>query len=273
MNRRLLVLPALLLVAVGLVYPVLWILYRGLVSHEGPLGNFRELFQHSFYMHALANTFGTSAIVVLISLVIGFPLAATIARSSGRLRVILLLVLIVPFWTSVLVRAFGWTVMLQRNGLVNKLLMGFGITDAPLALIYNSYGTIIGITHVLLPFMVLPIYSVLIRMNPIYMKAAHTLGAGSLRAFLHVYLPLSMPGVMAGCTLVFIMGLGFYIVPALLGGQRDMMLAQLIFESVAAHGNWGEAGALSILLLAVTCLVLGVAYSVFGVRKLWAAEV
>jgi ABC-type spermidine/putrescine transport system permease subunit I len=175
MSRRLLALPAFFVTGALFIYPVAWIISRSLVGRTGPLDNFRTIFSQPFYLTALLNTLTISVVVTVVTILIGFPLAVTIAKSRGRARSLLLFALTMPFWTSVLVRAFGWTVILQRNGLINKLLLSLGIVDHPLPLIYNLFGTLVGITQVCLPFMVLPIYSVLVRLNPAHMMAARTL--------------------------------------------------------------------------------------------------
>ena len=161
-----------------------------------------------------------------------------------------------PFWTSFLVRTFSWMILLGRNGAVNKLLLALGITDAPLSLIFNFTGTMIGMVHVLLPYMVFPIYSAMLRVDRDLMLAAEGLGASGWQVFWRVFLPLTMPGVMAGTALVFILSLGFYITPALLGGGRVIMIAVLIEQQVRQFLEWGFASALSILLLIATLLAL-----------------
>ncbi|MGE3150439.1 MAG: ABC transporter permease, partial [Pseudorhodoplanes sp.] len=160
-------------------------------------------------------------------------------------------------------------VLLQRQGLVNAIMINLGIISDPLVMLHNRTGTLIGMVQVLLPFMVLPLYSVMLRVDGRLLQAASVLGANPFRVFVRVYLPLTMPGLLAGATLVFLIALGYYITPALLGGPQDMMIAQLIQQQVSSFGNWGLAGALSVTLLVATGMVLIVMRYLFGVRQLW----
>lgn len=249
-----LVLPAAVLLAVLFVYPVSSLLTRSVTEPELGLQNFRKLVETPVYLKALWNTVVMSGSVTLICLLLGYPLAYTIAHSSERTRRMLVFAVLVPFWSSILVRTFAWMVVLQKEGLINKVLLGLNLISEPLTLLYNRTGVLIGMVHILLPFMVLPLTSVLMRIDPSYANAAATLGASPVRSFFRVYLPLSLPGVLAGTVLVFVMGLGYYITPALLGSPGDLMIAQLIEMQVADFGNWGLAGALAVVLLAGTAL-------------------
>lgn len=248
-GRGLLVLPALVLMACVFAYPVAGLLLRSVSEPAIGLQNFRELFDQPAYSSALLNTVGISGSVTMICLVVGYPLASTMAQAEGRVRRLLIFAVLVPFWTSILVRTFAWLVLLQRRGLVNGILLYTGIIDAPITLVHNRVGVLVGMVHILLPFMVLPLYSVMVRINPAYIQAAASLGAPPIRNFLRVYLPLSWPGAVNGTVLVFVMGLGYFITPALLGGPGDTMIAQLIEVEVADLGRWGVAGALAVVLL------------------------
>ena len=221
-------------------------------------------------LEVLARTFTVSASVTLMCLLLGYPLAALIARSRGATANILFILVLLPFWTSLLVRTSAWVVLLQSRGVVNNVLAWLGIVDpdAPLELIYNRVGVVIAMTHILLPFMILPIYSVMKGIPPVYMRAAASLGARPLSSFLRVYLPMTMPGVSAGCLLVFILALGYYITPALVGGPRDQMISYFIAYYANQVTNWGMAAALSIILL-VAVLVLYVIYNrLVGIQRL-----
>jgi putative spermidine/putrescine transport system permease protein len=199
---------------------------------------------------------------------LGYPIAYTMAHAGERLRRLLIFVVLIPFWSSILVRTFAWMVLLQQKGLINKTLIEYlGLIDEPLTLIYNRTGVLIGMSHILLPFMVLPLYSVLTRIEPSLAQAAASLGAPPYRNFVRIYLPLSLPGLVAGGVLVFVIGLGYYITPALLGGPGDTMIAQLIEMQVAEFGRWGLAGALAIVLLLGTTISFAlVSRSLIGVR-------
>jgi putative spermidine/putrescine transport system permease protein len=176
-----------------------------------------------------------------------------------------------PFWTSLLVRTAAWVVLLQREGVVNTVLMKIGLIGAPLELIYNRAGVLIAMTHVLLPFMILPIYSTLKDLPPNYLRAAASLGAPPVTAFFKVYLPLAAPGVAAGALMVFIMALGYYITPALVGGGGDQMLSYFVAKYTTETGNWGLAAALGGLLLVTTLVLHAVSQRLSGGRAMGAA--
>ncbi|QCJ00798.1 ABC transporter permease [Agrobacterium larrymoorei] len=208
----------------------------------------------------LARTFWIAALVTLACVLIGFPYALIAASLEGWKRDLMLGAVLLPLWTSLLVRTAAWFILLQEQGLINEMLQWIGLINAPLPLIFNRIGVIIAMTHVLLPFMVLPIYSVLITIPRNLMPAAASLGAHPLRAFIKVLLPLSLRGVASGCLLVFISAIGYYITPALIGGPGDQMISSVIAFYATGTANWGMAGALGVVLLVAT-LVL---YSVYA---------
>ncbi len=208
----------------------------------------------------LMRTFWIAALVTFACACIGYPYAIIAASLSGWKRDLMLAAVLLPLWISLLVRTAAWFILLQEKGLINDLLITLGIIDTPLALIFNRTGVIIAMTHVLLPFMVLPIYSVLITIPKNLMPAAASLGANPVRAFLRVLLPLSLRGVASGGLLVFISAIGYYITPALIGGPGDQMISSIIAFYATGSANWGMAGALGVVLLVAT-LVL---YSVYA---------
>ncbi|MFC3073709.1 ABC transporter permease [Shinella pollutisoli] len=208
----------------------------------------------------LVRTFWISALVTFACIAIGYPYAIIAASLSGWKRDVMLAAVLLPLWTSLLVRTAAWFILLQEQGLINDVLQMLGLTSGPVQLIFNRTGVVIAMTHVLLPFMVLPIYSVLITIPKNLMPAAASLGAHPLRAFLRVLLPLSLRGVAAGSLLVFISAIGYYITPALIGGPGDQMISSIIAFYAIGSANWGMAGALGVVLLAAT-LVL---YSVYA---------
>ena len=224
----------------------------------------------ALYQGIIGRTFGISLAVTLLCLVLAYPLAYLIATSSARVANILLIFVLLPFWTSLLVRTTAWVVVLQSAGVVNSVLAWLGLVSAdhPLMLVHNRIGVLVAMTHILLPFMVLPIYSVMKGISPSYMRAALSLGAPPWKAFLRVYMPLSLPGVGAGMLLVFIIALGYYITPALVGGPHDQMLSYFVEYFANQATNWGMAAALSAVLL----ILVGVLYAVYcrliGIDKL-----
>ncbi|GBD41718.1 Putrescine transport system permease protein PotH [bacterium HR39] len=224
--------------------------------------------ERAIYLDILGRTFRIAAVVTLACLVIGYPLAYTLAHLPERHAHLLMIGVLLPFWTSLLVRTAAWIVILQREGPLNELLQWLGLIDRPLELVFHRPAVYIAMTHVLLPFMVLPIYSVMRTIHPSYVRAALSLGATPWTAFRRVYLPLSLPGVSAGCLLVFILALGYYITPALVGGATDQMISWFIAFYTLQTVNWGMAAALgSILLLATLALYLLFA-RVVGIERL-----
>ncbi|MGA0564705.1 ABC transporter permease [Ancylobacter sp. VNQ12] len=204
-------------------------------------------------------TFWIAGVVTFFCLLIGYPYALLTAASTGMVRTILLTAVLLPLWTSLLVRTAAWFILLQEQGLINGFLLSMGVISAPLALIFNRTGVIIAMTHVLLPLMVLPIYSVLLTIPANLMPAASSLGAHPLRAFLHVMLPLSFRGVISGALLVFMTAVGYYITPALVGGAGDQMISSVIAFYSTQTANWSMASALGMVLLVIT-LILYVVY-------------
>ncbi|WP_086995821.1 ABC transporter permease [Rhizobium sullae] len=200
----------------------------------------------------MLRTFWIAALVTLACTVIGFPYAMLIAACDGWKRQILLAAVLLPLWTSLMVRTAAWFIILQEKGLINEVLEALGLINSPLPLIFNRTGVIIAMTHVLLPFMVLPIYSVLIAIPRNLMPAAASLGAHPIKAFLHVLLPLSLRGVASGALLVFMSAIGYYITPALIGGPGDQMISSVIAFYATGSANWSMAGALGLVLLVAT---------------------
>jgi putative spermidine/putrescine transport system permease protein len=226
--------------------------------------------ESAVYGDVIARTFYISLAVTLICLVLGYPLAYLISAQPPQRAGLLLIMVLLPFWTSLLVRTTAWVVLLQGEGVVNTFLRWLGVIDKehPLALIHNRVGVLIAMTHILLPFMILPIYSVMKSIPPSYMRAASSLGASPVRAFLRVYVPLSMPGVSAGCLLVFILALGYYITPALVGGPHDQMLSYFIAYFANQVTNWGMAAALSAILLGLVLILYAVYSRLVGLDRL-----
>ena len=260
-NRwALLVLPAAAFLVVFYVLPLVDMSARSVTEPPGAgLSNYARFFEQEAYLRVLANTFWVAVVTTAVCLVIGFPFAYLMAIVPGRIAGLLLIAVLLPFWSSVLVRTFAWQVILRDTGIINNFLVGAMVVAEPLPLVRTTTGVIIGMTHILLPFMVLPIWAVLRRVDPEFSRAAANLGASPATAFRRIVLPLSLPGVLAGSLLVFVLALGFYITPALLGGPRDQMISQLIVEQVDRRLDWGFATAMSVLLMGTTFVILFVA--------------
>jgi putative spermidine/putrescine transport system permease protein len=218
------------------------------------------------FVRILLRTFNISAVVTAICLLLGYPLAWWLSTLPARRANILMILVLVPFWTSILVRVAAWIVLLQREGLVNKALMTMSVINEPLPLLFNRTGVIVAMVHILLPFMILPLYSVMKSVPGTYLRAAISLGSPPLAAFYRVYLPQTWPGIGAGTLLVFILSIGYYVTPALLGGADDQMLSYYIAQYTNVDVNWGMACALGSVLLVSTLLL----YSIY--RRMVKAE-
>ena len=206
----------------------------------------------------LLRTFNISAVVTVLCLLLAYPLAYWLSTLDARRANLLMILVLVPFWTSILVRVAAWIVLLQREGLVNSALVGMGLIEEPLALLFNRTGVVIAMVHILLPFMILPLYSVMKSVPPTYLRAAISLGSSPLAAFFRVYVPQTWSGVGAGALLVFILSIGYYVTPALLGGADDQMLSYYIAQYTNVEVNWGMACALGAVLLAATLILYSV---------------
>lgn len=191
------------------------------------------------YVQVFGRTLWLSLLVTVICLLLGYPVAYLLAHLPPRVGNLLLIMVLLPFWTSLLVRSTAWVVILQQQGILNDLLIAVGLIDERLQLIFNRFGVVVAMTHILLPFMILPLYSVMKTIPPVYMRAAQSLGATPCTAFWRVYVPQSAPGVGAGTLLVFILALGYYITPALLGGPTDQMVSYFIADHTNRSLNWG----------------------------------
>ena len=265
----LLLLPALLTLAAFFVYPLLGILLRSVYKNGYTLESYRQVVGTSVYLMVIGLTFRTAAVVTLIALLLGYPLSYVLATVRPRLGRVLVVIVILPFLISIIVRTYAWMVLLGRNGVVNQYLLALGLTRAPLPLLYNQAGVVVGMTYVLLPFMVLTLASVMRGIDPALVRAAHSLGASRWQAFWRVFLPLSAPGIAGGMLLVFILSLGFFITPALMGGPSDVMIAMLIEREVEFTLNWSFASTLGVILLALSLVGFAVYYRLMRLERLF----
>jgi putative spermidine/putrescine transport system permease protein len=222
----------------------------------------------AIFIRLFVRTFTVAAIVTLGTLILGFPLAYVMANAPKAVAAVLIVAVLLPFWTSVLVRTAAWTVILQRFGLVNELLVWLGVVSERLDLMYSRIGLIIAMIHIQLPFTLLPIYSVMRTIPPSQMRAAYSIGARPATAFRRVYVPQVMPGVMAGCLLTFILCLGYYITPALIGGAGDQLISNFIANYVNVDLNWEMAAALSLILLIFTLALFVLFARLLGLDRL-----
>jgi ABC-type spermidine/putrescine transport system permease subunit I len=267
-----LLVPALALLVVFFVLPLLKVALWSLLDARGgglTLAYYARAVSETIYLRVILNTFRISLYVTLICLLLGYPVAYLLAAVRPRIARLLMICVVLPFWISLLVRLYAWIVVLQKNGIVNTLLLRLGVIGEPLPLLYNLTGVIIGMVHVLLPFMILPLYSVMKGIDPSLMAAAQNLGGTPVQAFRRVFLPLTYPGIGAGMLMVFMLSIGYFVTPALLGGLKETFIAQLIEQQVSVLIDWSFAAALAILLLAVTLLVYYLFNRVLGLDRIW----
>jgi ABC-type spermidine/putrescine transport system permease subunit I len=271
-DRRLFLLCAPLLITFTalFLYPVARVLLRSFGENGFSLSAYQQLVSVPLYQAVMLTTLRTAATVTVACLLLGYPLAYVMSQAGRVLRIVLLVLVLVPFWVSLLIRSYAWMVLLQRNGLINDSLRQLGLIGGPLDLIRNPLSVTVGMTHALLPYVVLPLFAVMLGIDRRLLQAAASLGASPLAQFWRVFLPLSLPGVVAGGLLVFILALGFFITPSLLGGPKDTMIAMLISQQTSSLLNWPLAAALSAVLLTVTLVLYIVADRFAGLdHALW----
>lgn len=257
-----LLLPAMIVVGVVALIPVGLMIYLSLIGKDGGFSfeNYTRLLDSPVYARVFLTTFRLSVVTTLVCLLLGVPLAYYLSTLRRRTANLLLIAVLLPLWTSVLVRTYAWLAILQRNGVINSFGMDLGLWTEPLALSFNETGALIGTIHIMLPYMTLPIYSAMTRVDRSLVNAAESMGARPLRAFFTVTLPLSSAGIAAGTIVTFVLCLGFYVVPEILGGGKVVVLAMKIASDVQMFFNWGAAGALGVVLLAMTLALMWIAH-------------
>jgi putrescine transport system permease protein len=213
------------------------------------LDNFTFLLSDKLYAVTYLRSLSIAAIATLLCLALGFPMALGIARARDEVRSLLLLLIVLPFWISFLLRVYAWMGLMNNHGVINNLLLALGIIDAPLQLMYTDFAVFVGLTYSYLPFMILPLYATLERMDPDLVEAAEDLGASPTRAFWDVTWPLARPGVIAGCLLVFIPAIGEYVIPYLLGGPDALLIGRVLFDEFFVNRDWPLASAVAVVLL------------------------
>lgn len=254
-TTMLLLAPITALLVLAIFWPIANLISRSFFDPDFTLVHYRHIYERPLYWRVFGRTFWISIWCCVLALLIGYPVAYVMARTVGWRGMLVTACVLGPLWISVLVRSYAWIFLLQRNGVVNDLLRDFGVIDRPLRMLYTEGAVLVAMTHVLLPFMILPIYAVLRGIPPELERAARNLGAGAMRGFFSITLPLSLPGVMAGVLFVFILAIGFYITPAMVGGPRTLMIGTLIAQQVTELLNWRVAGAVSLVLLVITLAI------------------
>jgi len=262
--------PALLLVLVVLIIPVGWLFAVSFIGEGGQLSldNYARMLDSKAYYRIFITTFQVSILTTGLCILIGYPLAYFMSELPTRAANLCMIAVLLPFWTSLLVRTYAWLVLLQKKGLVNDLGIALGLWDEPLKLVHNMGGTLIGMTHIMLPFLILPVYGSMKAVDRDYLKAASNLGATPVRAFWTVFFPLTTPGLFAGALMVFILCLGFYVTPAVLGGGKVILVSMKIVSNIELFVSWGAASALGVVLLVVTVAILWIASSFLKLEQL-----
>lgn len=249
--------------------PIGWFLFQAISESSLSLvDQVRSVLLSPNISYVLWNTNLIALIVTLTVLVMAYPIAYALAYSNKLFFTLIIISVIVPYFTSVVVRTYSWMVILGRNGILNQLLLNWGVIDQPLELMYNRMGVIIGMSYVLLPYLVLTLFSAMKGIDYNLIRAAQSMGASGTYTFLKVFLPLSMPGLVSGCLIVFILAIGFFITPALMGGAEDVMIAMLIQREIELNLNWPVAAMLSLALLAVTLVLYAIYYRYTNIERM-----
>ena len=250
--------PAIITIVAIILIPVGWLFYLSFIGSNGQpsLEHYQKMIEYKSYARVFMTTFEVSILTTLLCILIGYPLAYFLAQLPQRLVGIFMLAVLLPFWTSLLVRTYAWLVLLQKHGILNDFAIYMGLWDEPLKLVHNMTGTLIGMAHIMLPFLVLPLYGAMRKIDRDMMHAAGNLGASPIQAFWKIFFPLSLPGMVAGSLIVFVLCLGFYVTPAVLGGGRVVMVATQITAILEHQFNWGAASALGVVLLFATLAIL-----------------
>ena len=260
--------PAALFLLLLFVVPIAYVLLLSVTDPSLSLANYRRVFTVPVYLHVMVNTFRTALVVTLSCLLLGYPLAYVIARRDDWLGVTLLAIVGMSFWTGFVVRTYAWLVILGNRGPVVAMFAALGLGKPP-QLLFTSFSATLGMTHILLPYMVLALYGVMRKIDLTHLRAAESLGAPPFAAWREVFLPLSLPGVVNGCVLVFTICLGFFVTPILLGTPKDMMISQLIDQQIEELLAWGFGSAIAVMLLLATGALLAVYNRFAGLDRLW----
>ncbi|MCE2692077.1 MAG: ABC transporter permease [Rubrivivax sp.] len=266
--------PALALVLLTMVLPIGWLFGLSFLADDGSLSlmHYRRMVEQPSYARIFGATFQVSLLTTGLCILLGYPLAYVLSQLPRRVANLCLIAVMLPFWTSLLVRTYAWLVLLQRRGLINTWGIELGWWDQPLPLVHNMAGTLIGMVHIMLPFLVLPVLNSMRSIDQECMKAAANLGASPTRAFWTVFLPLSLPGLFAGSLLVFVICLGFYVTPAVLGGGKIIMVSNQIANDIELFFNWGAASSLGVVLLVSTMVLLWLASRLTRLEQLLGAS-
>jgi ABC-type spermidine/putrescine transport system permease subunit I len=265
----LLLLPCLIWIFVFFLFPLALMCWRSLASEGFSLDAYSVLFTSPLYTKVMLTTVKTASIATLGALVLAYPLAYVLTMSSRRLRALILVFVLVPYWVDIIVRSFSWLILLGDNGIVNRALIGLGIVGTPLQLLYNPFSVLLAMVQILLPLTTVTLFGAMLRIDRTLMAAAKIHGASEWRAFRTVFFPLSLPGVYGAGLLVFVLALGFYVTPALLGSPRETMIAQTIMVEASQLLDWPQASAAGAVLLVITTAIAAIYNHYFSLDRLW----
>lgn len=265
-----LTLPYLGLVSCLIIIPIGWLFYMSFIGKDGSLSleHYTRMLDSKAYIRIFITTFKISFLTTLICVVIGYPLTYFMSQLPKKWAGVCMIGVLIPFWTSLLVRTYAWLVLLQKKGLLNNVLIDLEIIAEPIKFVHNTSGTLIGMAHIMLPFLILPLYANMRSIDKDCVRAAASLGATPSRAFWTVFFPLSIPGLLAGLLIVFVLCLGFYVTPAVLGGGRVIMAAMKISSNIELYFSWGAASALGVVLLVVTMAILFLASKLVSIDQI-----
>lgn len=265
-----LTLPYLLMVLALTIIPVGWLFYMSFIGRDETLSleNYTRMLDSKAYIRIFITTFKISLLTTLICGLMGYPLTYFMSQLPKKWAAICMIGVLIPFWTSLLVRTYAWLVLLQKKGLVNSFLVDLELISEPIKFVHNTSGTLIGMVHIMLPYMILPLYANMVAIDKYCVRAAASLGAKPTKAFWTVFFPLCLPGLFAGSLIVFVLCLGFYVTPAVLGGGRVIMAAMKISSNIELYFSWGAASALGVVLLVVTLGILFIASKLVPLDKL-----
>jgi ABC-type spermidine/putrescine transport system permease subunit I len=264
-----LLLPVFIYLGVLFIYPLLKMFLTSCFDPDFTLKHFIHMYKNPVYLKVIVSTLQLGFICTIFSLILGYPLAYLLYSVKPGVRNLLFILILLPFWTSLLVRTYAWMVILGRFGVINWFVNAIGLSSTPIPLLYNTFSVTIGMVHWLLPFMVFPIYSVMSGIDKDLTNAAYNLGATPVKAFIKVFFPLSLPGVGAGSLIVFILAIGFFVTPAILGGRKNTVISMLIENQVTVQFNWPFAAAVALVLVAMTMALFIFANRFLGIDRIW----
>jgi putative spermidine/putrescine transport system permease protein len=265
----LLLVPALAWIAVFFLLPLILMCWRSLAAEGYSFKAYWTVFSSPLYTKVMLTTLESASIATVLALILAYPMAYTLTITRGVRRGLLLMFVFIPYWVDIIVRTFSWLILLGDHGLINKLLVGFGVVHAPLPLLYNEFSVLVGMVQILLPLTIVVLFGAMLRIDRTLISAAKIHGASGWHAFRTVFFPLSLPGVYGAALLVFVLSLGFYVTPALLGSPRQTMIAQTIMVEASELLDWGQASAAGFVLLVITTLIAAIYNRYFSLDRLW----